>query len=489
MNQKIRNIELNTIIRPGSPSRQNKLKIIERSNTNRKTKYKSRRKVALKPTADNNIKIRPQFSCTKSTATYYSRDTLYKLHEQAATNAGDCMAEPNNDLLEYLNENYLTSTNFKVDKSRSPLKIPSSFRTGLKLLRHAKINKKPSEARPISDKQKIVQNIYYKNDKYYYSNKIQFSTVLQKIYYENYKINDIKEYILPCFKRLSNVRAYFDILFREAKQFSESVKSSITNKIEKLVLKEDLNGEQNLQCGINPYAFMPFSKACRKYEDVIGLLYDNYRHLEAINVEIEKLTRIYLENYIEKNKPLSFDTLLFHRSMFINNVYKDNLIHSFIEYTFNYFKQKTFYWNNYPSAVEKISEIYENLEFNFNFDNESESCKDECCGCERRSTTVSAVREDYTESAVDPVSYEVNAKKAKKNKKKKKKAKKTVDENQNPVPRNTKESDEVDSLYTLFCSRISEVNHLYAPFTMSDRKPNVAFSKQTRERFDKLIVC
>ena len=206
-------------------------------------------------------------------------------------------------------------------------------------------------------------------------------------------------------------------------------------------------------------------------------------------MEIEKLTRIYLENYIEKDKPLSFDTLLFHRSMFINNVYKDTLIHSFIEYLVEYFKQKTFYWNHYPKAVEKISEIFENLEFNFNFEDDNESAKEECADGEGVSVSSSVFKGHVMETIGEASSDALNAKKSKKNKKKKKKAKKTAENEPPKIPVNTKESDELESLYTLFCARVDKANQQYASFAKSAKKPIVVFDSSTCERFDKLIVC
>lgn len=456
----------------------------DHSITNRRTAQKSGQNVATRIRADHYIVGKPQFSGTKSTTTYYSRDTVTKVHDRLLAKIGTDVAKPKIPQVWQLNKEIERKIRLSVKRVNSPLKVPAGFKTGATLLKNAKVSKRAASDRSVSEKQKIVQNIYYKNDKYYYSNKIQFSTVLQKIYYENYKINDIKEYILPCFKRLSTVRAYFDILFREAKSFSETVKRNITSKIEKLITRDD--PDPNDPDSSPDFRFMAFSKACKKYEKTIDLLHDNYRHLEAINVEIEKLTRIYLENYVEKNKPLSFDTLLFHRSMFINNVYKDDLIHSFIEFLFDYFKEKTFYWNNFPKAVEKISEIFENLEFNFNFDDTAESHKEDgACQTDMPLDSPSsrgAVMVDESEDALD----RPHAKKAKKNKKKKKKAKKTA-EGDSPNPANARESDEADPLYTLLCSKMDTASHIYGRLGVTN-KPVVVFDGQTQARFEGLIV-
>lgn len=489
MNLRTRDRELQATEFETSQGKTSKTPNANRSMTDIKTIHKSKRQIALQPIADNQIKNKPHFSCTKSTTTYYSRDTLFRIADHLASNIDTNTLGPDANILEYLNDNFIMGTELKIRKCKSPLKVPSGFKTGINLVQYARFDNRPHEVKPASEKQKIVQNIYYKNDKYYYSNKIQFSTVLQKIYYENYKINDIKEYILPCFKSLSSVRAYFDILFKEAKSFSEAVKSNITSKIAKLVIKNGDCDTDETNYGLKTFKFVPFSKACKKYEYAIDLLHDNYRHLELINVEIEKLTRIYLENYVEKNKPLSFDTLLFHRSMFINNVYKDGLIHSFIEHLFDYFKEKTFYSNNFPTAVEKISEIFENLEFNFNFDDDNESHNEEIANSDDGFITAPGGSKDLVGDKVT-IGIEVGyPKKSKKNKKKKKKAKKCIDTEPIQLLSSNKESDEVDSLYTLFCSRVDKLNRQYGSFVLNANKPAIVFSDMVQERFDKLIVC
>lgn len=451
----------------------------EHCEANARTIHRSKRQMVLKPLTSHPSKPKKQYSCTKSTTTYYSRDTTFRLHDRIAAQLDSKALEADFNLLEYLNAQFAPNVDFKVRKSRSPLKVPVGFKTGAKLLRHSRAPPRYIDERPVSEKQKIVQNIYYKNDKYYYSNKIQFSTVLRQIYYENYKINDIKEYILPCFKRLPSVRTYFDILLREAKSFSDAVKTNISSKIERLVLHELTNLYDTKHSEKN-YSFVPFSKDSKKYQAVVDLLYDNYRHLELINIEVEKLTRIYLENYIEKDKPLGFDTYYLHRGIFINNVYKDELINSFIAHTFDYFKQKSFYWNNYPKTVEKISEIYENLECNSEFDDNVAPNNDDYCDQDDGSS-ISLIEQ------LPVVVKSGNGKKAKKPKKKKKKAKKCADDDQTNGHA-VVEPEEVESLYTLFCSRIDKANSLYAVYAQLSCKPCVVFDDETVRRFDKLTA-
>ena len=59
--------------------------------------------------------------------------------------------------------------------------------------------------------------------------------------------------------------------------------------------------------------FVQFSKFVQKYIKTINKLYQHYKYLELINFEIEKLTKIYLDNYIDKDKQRYINNLRFHR--------------------------------------------------------------------------------------------------------------------------------------------------------------------------------
>lgn len=190
------------------------------------------------------------------------------------------------------------------------------------------------------DKKNIIQNIYFKNEKYYYSNNVNFESIIYNIYYEGCKLEELKEYILPAFKKITLPQFFFEKLFIESKKFGDYIKNILKNKINKV------NGIINN----------------KKIIKIINLLYEFYKSLESINFEIEKLTKIYLENFLENSQLFSFDTFLFHRKMFINRVYNDNVIHAFIIKYYNYFKNSYFNQSNYEKTLSKLIEIYETLE-------------------------------------------------------------------------------------------------------------------------------
>ena len=84
----------------------------------------------------------------------------------------------------------------------------------------------------------LSQNIFMKNDNYCnilttlpfqkkiidpkildYSDEVKQTKIFQKFYYENFKLEDLKEYILPAFRKVKGAQNYFEILFAEAKNF------------------------------------------------------------------------------------------------------------------------------------------------------------------------------------------------------------------------------------------------------------------------------
>ena len=113
----------------------------------------------------------------------------------------------------------------------------------------------------------------------------------------------------------------------------------------------------------NSSNFRRFGPNCKKYTKAIEYLHDHYKFVENVNFEIEKLTRLYLENFQEKRKnKISFDSFLFHKRMFINCVYNEPIIHSFVVSVVSFFKQNNFYAQKFQASYIQIMEIFEILE-------------------------------------------------------------------------------------------------------------------------------
>lgn len=428
--------------------RQNK-KLKNSVNCQRFNFHKSGRQFRTDLLPRNDKKTEKQCSFTRSTLSLNSGEKRHR-YDCGIGNRLNSPKKLSNDFkLPYFKKEIRKESKTKRKKHNSPLKKSKNY----KLLHSFLKNAQPTRHSPVEDetdeKKKILHNIYYKNEKYYYSSKISFQTILRKIYYENYKIKNVKEYIIPCFKRLKSVRNYFDILFREAKSFSETIKKLINKKLLR-VLKDDRafsdETTDTLQYGPR---IKSFSKAIRNYTELIDLLFDSYQHLENVNYEIEKLTKIYLENYIEKSESVDFDTLLFHKSMFINNVYKDERIHTVIEELYEFFCRNSFYSRNFRELVDKVSEIYDNLEYGFDYD---EDCHEDSCKCDSLSSdSLDLKTEAIRHEPLCEDKQELEEKKPKKKRKKKKKNKKQA----SPPPPQDKLSPGDRLKFIEFCRRLS----------------------------------
>lgn len=51
--------------------------------------------------------------------------------------------------------------------------------------------------------------------------------------------------------------------------------------------------------------FKKFGSNCKKYVKAVDLLYSHFKLVENANFEIEKLTRYYLDNFLERRKNVS----------------------------------------------------------------------------------------------------------------------------------------------------------------------------------------
>ncbi len=56
--------------------------------------------------------------------------------------------------------------------------------------------------------------------------------------------------------------------------------------------------------------YKKFSKHTTAYVELINLIYEQYRTVEILSLETEKVINLYLENFIEKNKSVSKTKLL-----------------------------------------------------------------------------------------------------------------------------------------------------------------------------------
>lgn len=391
----------NNLVNPFSSRLKKRILSLESKSSKKEHTEKIIKKIFQKKQKLKNIK-KKKIDLSESILTNCSSDKLKIIFKNI-----EKRKNPNNQNYKIYIKNE-KKNNIRKKKEKSPLKTKTKYIIRKKLIKKANSQKNAisQEIKKLSQKEKIIQNIFYKNEKYYYYDKINFSTILKLIYYENYKIEDIKDYIPPSFKKLTDIKNFFEILINEAKDFSENIRFLLTKKINKLIIKKE---DKNF--------FRIFSKFPKKYFKIINELFFYYKYLENINFEIEKLTRIYLDNYIDKNKKFSFDTLQFHKKMFIDKVYNDSLIRKFIIYLFEFFKKNHFYLNKFSSSILKIEEIYENLE--------SVNNKEESVSSENEEILENAKKEDFSkiEKIQDLTEEEIQNRKRLKRKLKRKRKK------------------------------------------------------------------
>lgn len=70
-----------------------------------------------------------------------------------------------------------------------------------------------------------LQNVFYfKDNKYFIAENLKFDDILDRIYFDNYSFDDLKEYIFPALRQIINMKEFFDILFNSIKNYAEKIK-------------------------------------------------------------------------------------------------------------------------------------------------------------------------------------------------------------------------------------------------------------------------
>jgi len=53
------------------------------------------------------------------------------------------------------------------------------------------------------------------------ADKLSLEHILEKIYFDDYSFDDIKEFVFPALRNVSDINALFDLLFNSIKSYSE----------------------------------------------------------------------------------------------------------------------------------------------------------------------------------------------------------------------------------------------------------------------------
>jgi hypothetical protein len=75
----------------------------------------------------------------------------------------------------------------------------------------------------------------FSRSKYLLADHLGLEDILNKIYFEGYTYDDIKEYIIPALRTVESVNDFFDTLFNCIKNYSEKVKYYLLNDLKYLI--------------------------------------------------------------------------------------------------------------------------------------------------------------------------------------------------------------------------------------------------------------
>lgn len=53
------------------------------------------------------------------------------------------------------------------------------------------------------------------------ADKLSLEHILEKIYFDDYSFDDIKEFVFPALRNVADINALFDLLFNSIKSYSE----------------------------------------------------------------------------------------------------------------------------------------------------------------------------------------------------------------------------------------------------------------------------
>jgi hypothetical protein len=106
--------------------------------------------------------------------------------------------------------------------------------------------------------------------------------------------------------------------------------------------------------------FKPFQANTRGYCNLATTIYQYYKLVDSVSVQIEKLNNLYVENFLEQSK--DFEGFDCFKRMFVKYVYREKYIHGFIHEVIAHFRENPFYASRFGSSFELVLEIQQNLE-------------------------------------------------------------------------------------------------------------------------------
>jgi len=220
------------------------------------------------------------------------------------------------------------------------------------------LNKSFSHFQSYKELIEMKPNIYIKANKHFIIDELSLENILQKIYFEAYSYKDLKEYVFSALRKISSLDDFLDILYISIRDYSLRVREHIMERLEEVIIKT-----KRLVKGNNGYSeivhefggYKKFSKHCVTYTGIVNKIYEAYKSLEMITIEIEKVCALYFNAFCKER--VRFSCSDFHKRVFMKYFYNDPWVKDFLETISRYFEERHFYASKYPTAVSQILEL------------------------------------------------------------------------------------------------------------------------------------
>ncbi|KAL4490324.1 hypothetical protein ABPG72_004363 [Tetrahymena utriculariae] len=201
--------------------------------------------------------------------------------------------------------------------------------------------------------------------KYLKDEHLDLDQILNKIYFEEYTYDELKEFVIPALREIQNINNFFDILFNSIRIYAEDVKQKIINNIKQINqacsgIAESQNRifeVQEFEQIINKH----FHKQSEAFIRITNQIYGQYQAVEKYSKQTEKIVYLYINHFIEKNRSIRFNCEDLHRRIFIFFVFADPQINNYLEAKINYFRQKGLNGSKYQDCFHQLNKMHEIL--------------------------------------------------------------------------------------------------------------------------------
>ena len=259
----------------------------------------------------------------------------------------------------------------KTRSFKSPKKVPSSYSEitsfKKKIEGHDLFKTRAALIDRASKRPKCEIGPVFKNSKLFYVKVFPFASLLQKIYYEKARFEDLYQYLPVCFVNLKDEESFFEEIMAEVRVYCLTAKELILSNLSALARKRG----QTLQPSNNGGAMASqMTKIMISYPKkvikLVNLLYALYENLQDATAEINKISKFYFERQTKHRYSKPFDSTNLHYKYFMGSVCTDTIIFNFLmavnSFVLKEWKTSVNFSSQFESAARKINKIYTNLD-------------------------------------------------------------------------------------------------------------------------------